>query len=288
MMRLCAAWRNTLFKRTTGTASDSMMSASTRPGPTEGSWSISPTSKIAAAFGTAATRACIKGASTIEVSSTITKSHSRGLVSLNLNRPFLGSMARSRWIVSAGMPVASLSFFAALPVGAQSKIRVPSADKIFRTEFKIVVLPTPGPPVITKNFDSIASRTASAWLSENSMPAFVSAHGNALRWSIFRQGVAPELSSRIFSANACSIRCAHAVNTQDRPETSSATKSRDRNSFRNALSTSSRVISGRWSGESSDCGALPEGTIASTFSASDLRTSQGRPRFPSSIALVST
>jgi hypothetical protein len=42
-MRLCAAWRNTSVRRTTGTAPDEMMSASTCPGPTEGSWSMSPT-----------------------------------------------------------------------------------------------------------------------------------------------------------------------------------------------------------------------------------------------------
>ena len=33
---LCAAWRNTSVNRTTGTAPEAMMSASTWPGPTEG------------------------------------------------------------------------------------------------------------------------------------------------------------------------------------------------------------------------------------------------------------
>src|SRR3979411_2292713 len=51
MMRLCAACRNTSVKRTTGTAPDPMMSASTWPGPTEGSWSISPTISNDARFG---------------------------------------------------------------------------------------------------------------------------------------------------------------------------------------------------------------------------------------------
>src|SRR3984893_3699748 len=37
MMRLCAACRNTSVSRTTGTAPDEMTSASTWPGPTEGS-----------------------------------------------------------------------------------------------------------------------------------------------------------------------------------------------------------------------------------------------------------
>jgi hypothetical protein len=39
MIRPCAACRNTSVSRTTGTAPDAMMSASTCPGPTEGSWS---------------------------------------------------------------------------------------------------------------------------------------------------------------------------------------------------------------------------------------------------------
>ena len=36
-IRLRAAWRNTSVNRTTGTAAEAMMSASTWPGPTEGS-----------------------------------------------------------------------------------------------------------------------------------------------------------------------------------------------------------------------------------------------------------
>src|SRR5271166_3537125 len=43
MIRLAAACRNTSVKRTTGTAPEPMMSVSTCPGPTDGSWSISPT-----------------------------------------------------------------------------------------------------------------------------------------------------------------------------------------------------------------------------------------------------
>src|SRR5207248_10826230 len=48
MMRLWAACRNTSVRRTTGTASDEIMSASIWPGPTEGSWSMSPTINRAA------------------------------------------------------------------------------------------------------------------------------------------------------------------------------------------------------------------------------------------------
>ena len=42
-IRLRAAWRNTSVNRTTDTAPEAMMSANTCPGPTEGSWSTSPT-----------------------------------------------------------------------------------------------------------------------------------------------------------------------------------------------------------------------------------------------------
>ena len=48
MMRLSAAWRNTSVKRATGIAPEAMMSERTWPGPTEGSWSTSPTSSRAA------------------------------------------------------------------------------------------------------------------------------------------------------------------------------------------------------------------------------------------------
>src|SRR6185437_15212527 len=53
MMRLWAACRKTSVRRTTGTAPDEMTSASTWPGPIEGSWSMSPTIKRAALSGTA-------------------------------------------------------------------------------------------------------------------------------------------------------------------------------------------------------------------------------------------
>ena len=53
-IRLCAAWRNTSVRRTSGTAPEAMMSASTCPGPTKGSWSTSPTISSAASSGTAA------------------------------------------------------------------------------------------------------------------------------------------------------------------------------------------------------------------------------------------
>ena len=51
MIRLAAACRKTSVNRTTGTAPEAMTSASTCPGPTEGSWSMSPTISSAALSG---------------------------------------------------------------------------------------------------------------------------------------------------------------------------------------------------------------------------------------------
>ena len=94
------------------------MSASTWPGPTEGSWSTSPTRISAARGGTALSSACIKGTSTIETSSTTSSSHSSGCSSPRLKPPWAGSASSSRCRVLASRPVASPSRLAARPVGA--------------------------------------------------------------------------------------------------------------------------------------------------------------------------
>jgi hypothetical protein len=66
MMRLSAACRNTSMRHTTDRALDEMMSARTWPGPTEGSWSMSPTINMAAL--PAFMSVCISMTSTMEVS----------------------------------------------------------------------------------------------------------------------------------------------------------------------------------------------------------------------------
>ena len=85
-----------------------MMSANTCPGPTEGSWSMSPTISSAASSGVAFISACISMTSTMEASSTTSRSQSSGLSALRVNPPPLGSTSRSRWIVLASTPVASV------------------------------------------------------------------------------------------------------------------------------------------------------------------------------------
>ena len=56
MISLSADWRKISVSSTTGTAPEAMMSASTLPGPTEGSWCTSPTSTTVAPRGTALSR----------------------------------------------------------------------------------------------------------------------------------------------------------------------------------------------------------------------------------------
>src|SRR5580700_4586140 len=188
MIRLAAACRNTSVNRTTGTAPEPMMSASTCPGPTEGNWSISPTINSAALSGVAFTSACISMTSTIEASSTTSRSQSRGLSALRLKPRLFGSTSKSRWIVLASTPVASVIRFAARPVGAQSNNRTPLAARILRIELTIVVLPTPGPPVITSAFAVSARRIAAFWLSASCRPLRFSTQGRALSSSIHGQG----------------------------------------------------------------------------------------------------
>src|SRR5262249_34386544 len=91
MIRLSAAWRKTSVKRTNGIAPDAMTSASTCPGPTEGSWSTSPTSSSAARSGKALSSARISGTSTMDVSSTTSRSQSRAFSS--------GSAEMLNWLV---------------------------------------------------------------------------------------------------------------------------------------------------------------------------------------------
>ena len=158
MIWLSAAWRKISVSRTTGTAPEPMMSASTWPGPTDGSWSTSPTRISAASSGTARRSACISGTSTIDVSSTTSRSHVSGFSSLPRKLPVLGSTSSSRWMVFASRPVLSLSRLAARPVGAARAISTPVDASTLRIELIRVVLPTPGPPVITRTLESKASR----------------------------------------------------------------------------------------------------------------------------------
>src|ERR671929_158021 len=67
-------------------------------------------------------------------------------------------------MVFASSPVLSDRRLAARPVGAHSAMFTALARRIVRIVLTRVVLPTPGPPVITSTFDASTRRTASRWL----------------------------------------------------------------------------------------------------------------------------
>jgi hypothetical protein len=60
-----------------------------------------------------------------------------------------------------------------------------------KIEFTIVVLPTPGPPVMTRALAVKANRTAAVWLSARVRPVRCSTQGRALSASIQGHGKLP-------------------------------------------------------------------------------------------------
>ena len=152
---------------------------------------MSPTIRRAAVSGTAFISACISMTSTMEVSSTTSRSQSSGLSSPRLKPPPLGSTSSIRWMVLASKPVASVMRLAARPVGAHSRISVPFAARTRRMALTMVVLPTPGPPVITSTLDISASLIAATWLSASARPMCFSTQGKALSGSIQGHGNVP-------------------------------------------------------------------------------------------------
>ena len=121
MMREAAAWRKISVRRAVGMAPDFIRSASTDPGPTEGSWSTSPTRSTAACVGTARSNWFIRTTSTMDTSSTTTRSASSGEYWSRRKPISLGSNSSSRWMVLASSPVDSVRRLAARPVGAHSR-----------------------------------------------------------------------------------------------------------------------------------------------------------------------
>src|SRR3979409_1519889 len=85
-------------------------------------------------------------------------------------------------MVLASRPVASVMRLAARPGGAHSRSRTPFAPRIRRIPLTMVVLPTPGPPVITRVFDIRASLMAATWLSAKTSRIRSSTHGQGLVW----------------------------------------------------------------------------------------------------------
>ena len=134
-----------------GTAPLRIKSENRLPGPTDGSWSGSPTSTRRQSPRRAERRAAIRGTSTMETSSTMTASTSRGSYWswVKASCPVLGSkpVSSSRWMVEASVEHSSPRRLAARPVGAARAVSSPMASNRASTPRRQVVLPVPGPPV---------------------------------------------------------------------------------------------------------------------------------------------
>ncbi len=74
------------------------------------------------------------------------------------------------------------------------------ATRILRIELTSVVLPTPGPPVMTSTLESSAVRSAWLWLSASTKPVRASTQALALPASIDGQGGRPPASALSFTA----------------------------------------------------------------------------------------
>ena len=210
----------------------------------------------------------MRSTSTIEVSSTTRRPQSSGFSRSRLNPPVRGSTSSRRWTVFASKPVASLIRFAARPVGAHSSMSTPLAHRMRRIALTSVVLPTPGPPVITETFEASAVRTASAWPGARASPVLRSTQGSALSGSIRGHEGSPAAMSSMRPAIERSARCRPPRKMQGVSSTVSATT---------APSASSRSSAVRIS---------PAGT-SSSFAASGPSSSSGRAQWPSSIASAS-
>ena len=96
---------------------------------------------------------------------------------------------------------------AARPVGAASATRTPVALTMRRMESSVLVLPIPGPPVITVTFALSTNPTAFCCDTDRTRPVFCSTHGRALSRSISDQGGFPEARVTRRSAMTRSAEC---------------------------------------------------------------------------------
>ena len=148
--------------------------------------------------------------STIEASSTMTRSASSGRSRLRWKVIVFGSSSSSRCSVFASWPVASAMRLAARPVGAPSTMREPFRSRIWMMPFTRVVLPVPGPPVMTRSFFPtpclMASRCSGARVSFCRSSNQAMARSTSMATG--RAGV--RASARASSAAPRSARCSDA------------------------------------------------------------------------------
>src|SRR4030042_1139484 len=106
----------------TGSLPEAIRSRSTLPGPTEGSWSASPTSSNPAAGGSARRSWYISTVSTMEASSTISRSQPRGSAGPLRKPPVRQSYSNSRGMVFASRPQDSPRPVGARPAGGDRRL----------------------------------------------------------------------------------------------------------------------------------------------------------------------
>ena len=126
----------------------------TAPTPIGGSWFSSPTSTSCAPSGRASSNAWARLRSTIDISSTTSRSRPKGCLRLRPNPPGLAwskrcSVVQGRPAVVGSRRTASCRRRAALPVGAARWMRRSPRSRIARSNiaFTVLVLPVPGPPL---------------------------------------------------------------------------------------------------------------------------------------------
>ena len=176
VIRLVSDCLNISWSFVTLTHPLSIKSLSTFPGPTDGSWSTSPTITSLVPIFIAFKRLDINDISIIEASSIIITSHSRGDSSPFANTSNVSSpvkpISKSLCIVFASLWVASVIRFAALPVGAAITTLKLLSSNMSIIQFIMVVFPVPGPPVIISTPCWKAPLIASFWLSAKAILFF--------------------------------------------------------------------------------------------------------------------
>ena len=83
---------------------------------------------------------------------------------------------------------------------------MPLAARMRRMAFTMVVLPTPGPPVMTGTHDRRAMRVAAVCVAASAKPIFRSIHGRTFSESMSVHGKDWSANRRKRSAMTCSAR----------------------------------------------------------------------------------
>ena len=109
-------------------------------------------------------------------------------------------------MVLAGMPVSSFMRLAARPVGAARRVLTPNDCRMSSSALMMVVLPVPGPPVITSTPPRSACATASRWFGASVRRCVRSNLAISASGSIFGSSLPVDSSTRSDAATPTSWR----------------------------------------------------------------------------------